>query len=543
MFLRLSNGARPTTRRSAASRRAVVVAPVALALALASCATSSGAPTARTDTVSRADITSDVSASGSLSAVGSENLGFASSGKLTSVRVHVGAQVKAGQVLATIDATAAKAALSQAKGNLHAQQAGLDRLTSSTTVSGAQSTVSQANTIVAATKSQVKATADADAAAISRAKAQLKVDEDAKDQASSALKKLEAECAAGQGSATAAAALVQKAQQQLAAGDTAGAAATLAQVNASAGSGDTTACSQVPTAQAAVTGAKQKVEADKTAVVSAEQKKKVDAAAGKLSVATAEQGAVAAQNGLNSSSADRPHSIDQQQAMVDSAEAAVRSAQKGVDDTVLKAPSDGTISVVNGSKGEYVAPSTGTTAQSPGSTAAIPGSAAASSLTGASRPGGTQFMVLSDVKKLQLVLPFEQSDAAQVLPNQKVSVQVDAVPDAVLDGHVVSIAPSSTANSGAISYYVTVGLDQSDSKLRDGQTARGTVHTLEKDNVLSVANAAVHRQGSTTTVVLLASDGSQQSAPFEAGVVGSDRTEVLSGLTEGQLVVLPSGAS
>ena len=284
---------------------------------------------------------------------------------------------------------------------------------------------------------------------------------------------------------------------------------------------------------------------DKTALVAAQQKKKVDAAAGKLSIASAQQAAIAAQNGLDSSSADRPHSIDQQQALVDSAEAAVRSAQKVVDDTTLKAPSDGTIEVVNGAKGEYVAPSTGTTAQAPGSAAAIPGSTAATErpATGASRPGGTQFMVLSNVKKLQLVLPFEQSDAAQVLPNQKVSVQVDAVPDAVLDGHVVSIAPSSTATSGAISYYVTVALDQNDSKLRDGQTARGTVHTLEKDDVLSVPNAAVHRQGSTTTVVLLASDGSQQTAPFEAGVVGSDRTEVLSGLTEGQRVVLPSGAS
>ena len=533
------------TRRRAASRSAGIVAPVALALALASCATGSGAPTARTDTVSRADITAGVSASGSLSAVGTENLGFATSGKLTSVRVHVGDGVKAGQVLATVDATAAKAALAQAKGNLHAQQAGLDRLTSSTTVSGAQSTVSQANAIVDATKSQVAATADADAAAISRARTQLDTDSDAKDQATSALKKLQAACKAGQSSAGAAAALIQKAQQQLAVGDSAGASVTLAQVGGSAGSGDTSACTEVATAQMAVATAKAKVVGDKTALVAAQQKKKVDAAAGKLSVASAEQAAVAAQNGLDASSADRPHSIDQQQALVDSAEAAVRSAQKVVDDTVLKAPSDGTIEVVNGVKGEYVSPSTGTTAQAPGSAAAIPGSTAptgATGATGASRPGGTQFMVLSNVKKLQLVLPFEQSDAAQVMTNQKVSVQVDAVPDAALDGHVVSVAPSSTATSGAISYYVTVALDQNDSKLKDGQTARGTVHTLEKDDVLSVPNAAVHRQGSTTTVELLASDGSQQTAPFEAGVVGRDRTEVLSGLTEGQRIVLPSGA-
>ena len=551
MLLRPSRGPRATARRTVAIRSATLAAPIALALVLASCATGSGTPTARTDTVTRADITADVSASGSLSAVGTQNLGFATSGKLTSVRVHVGDRVKAGQVLAKIDATAAKAALAQAKGNLHAQQAGLDRLISSTTVDGSQSTVSQANAIVDATTSQVAATADADDAAISRAKSQLAVDEDAKDQANSALKAVKRACRAasssGSSAGAAAGTLAQQALQQLQSGDSAGAAQTLAQLNSQLGSaapaGDAAACSQVPSAQAAVTAAKQRVEADKTALVTAQQKKKVDAAAGQVAIASAKQAAVAAQNGLNSSTADRPHGIDQQQALVDSAEAAVAGAQKTVNDTVLKAPSDGTIEVVNGSSGEYVTPSTGTTAQAPGSPAAIPGSAAATNVTGASRPGGTQFMVLSNVKKLQLVLPFEQSDAAQVRPNQKVTVQVDAVPDAALEGHVVSVAPSSTATSGAISYYVTVGLDQTDSKLRDGQTARGTVHTLEKDNVLSVSNAAVHRQGSTTTVVLLTADGSQQTAPFEAGVVGSDRTEVLSGLTEGQRVVLPSGAS
>ena len=159
MFLRTSASARATGRRMVTSRSAVLAGPIALALVLASCATGSGAPAVRTDTVANADITADVSASGSLSAVGSQNLGFATSGKLRSVRVHVGDRVTAGQVLATIDATAAKAALAQAKGTLHAQQAGLDRLTTSTTVAGAQSTASQANTIVEATTSQVAATA------------------------------------------------------------------------------------------------------------------------------------------------------------------------------------------------------------------------------------------------------------------------------------------------------------------------------------------------------------------------------------------------
>ena len=199
--------------------------------------------------------------------------------------------------------------------------------------------------------------------------------------------------------------------------------------------------------------------------------------------------------------------------------------------------------MINGSKGEYVSPSTGTTAQAPGSKAAIPGSSTATSATGASRPGGTQFMVLSDVDKVQLVLPFEQSDAAQIKPGLKVRVQADALPGSDLAGKVISVAPSSTVTSGAISYLATVGMDAANGKLKDGQTARGTVITQQRADVLTVPNVAVHRQGTTSTVVLLNDDGSQQTVPFEAGAVGTDRTEVLSGLTEGQHVVLPDGAS
>jgi HlyD family secretion protein len=221
----------------------------------------------------------------------------------------------------------------------------------------------------------------------------------------------------------------------------------------------------------------------------------------------------------------------------------VDTAQKAVDDTVLVAPSDGTITVVNGSKGEYVTASTGTTAQAPGSRAAIPGSTAATGTTGASRPGGTQFMVLSDVEKVQLVLPLEQSDAATVRPGLKVTVQADAVPDAQLAGTVLSVAPSSTVSSGAVSYLATVALSEPNDKLQDGQTGRGTIITQQRANVLSVPNSAIHQQGTTSTVVLLNDDGTQQTVPIEVGAVGSDRTEVISGLTEGQRVVLPDGAN
>ena len=70
----------------------------------------------------------------------------------------------------------------------------------------------------------------------------------------------------------------------------------------------------------------QRLTADDTAVVSAEQRRKVDAAAGNLACANAEQGVVSARNAYNAAVAARPHTLDQQQAQVDAAQAQVDGA-------------------------------------------------------------------------------------------------------------------------------------------------------------------------------------------------------------------------
>jgi len=298
-------------------------------------------------------------------------------------------------------------------------------------------------------------------------------------------------------------------------------------------------------ARSAKASAEQGVEAAKTTLAAAEQKKKVDAAAGQVSVETSRQSVVASQNALNAASADRPHAIDQQRALVRGAKALVRSAQRDVDDGTLTAPADGVVSAINGVPGEYLSPSSGTTALAPGSRAAIPGSAAAGGAaaaaatgTTATRPGGSAFLVLSSADSFQVAIPFEESDAAEIAPDQRVSVRFDAIPDLTETGTVVAIAPSATAISGVISYYVTIDLDIPDPRLRDGQTAHAAVIIDERENVLSVPNTAVRRRGDMAIVVVVDPDGSQHIVTIQTGIVGPDRTEVLSGLSEGQRVVV-----
>jgi HlyD family secretion protein len=88
---------------------------------------------------------------------------------------------------------------------------------------------------------------------------------------------------------------------------------------------------------------------------------------------------------------------------------------------------------------------------------------------------------------------------------------------------------------------VTVVLTDTDPRLRDGQTAEAAVHTDEVRDVPAVPNAAVHRQGGQTTVTVIGFDGSQRTVPFQAGAVGDDFTEVRSGLTVGDQVVVTPG--
>jgi HlyD family secretion protein len=58
--------------------------------------------------------------------------------------------------------------------------------------------------------------------------------------------------------------------------------------------------------------------------------------------------------------------------------------------------------------------------------------------------------------------------------------------------------------------------------------------------VLTVPNSAVRQQGGASTVVVYDTRGNQRTVSFEAGLVGPDRTEVVSGLNEGDRVVVPS---
>jgi HlyD family secretion protein len=469
---------------------------------LAACSPAESAPT--TAAVERVSMSTGISSTGSLSAAAEQNLGFAKGGQLTAVNVEVGDRVEAGQVLASIDPVPARQALDAQKAQLRAAEAQLDKAEDSPGVDDAEDSLSQAEDILEAVRDQVDRQDEADRVAISNAQRQVSADQNAVTSA-------------------------QNAQ------------------NAACAGGSSPDCSS---AQAAYSAAVQRLVASQAALRTAQQKRELDEASGRVSIENAQQAVTTARNTVNLSESDRPHTIDQQRAFVAAARAAVAQAERDVTNTTLRAPVAGTVTALNGAVGEYVAASSGTSALAPGTDAAIPGASGSSSSGSsassgtsatappANRPGGSQFLVLSDIDQLQVVAMFNESDAAELQDDANVEITFDALPDVTAPGTIASIAPSGTSIAGVISYYVTVNLDKADPRLKAGLTA--TVNVLtddEQSDVLTVPSSAVRTENGVSRVTVVEGDRTR-AVTIEIGVASGGRTEVVSGLREGQRVAV-----
>lgn len=511
-----------------------IVAAVGAVLALAACSGEAAPPpVVRVD---RGLVATTVSASGSLVAITEQNLGFAEGGQLAEVLVSVGDRVQAGDVLARLENFDLEQALEQSRAQLDQARANLAKITGANSVEQAQASLDQAYSILSATEEQVEATNSANDVATERARVQLDFDRDQLDRAQDQLARDRAGCSSSPAPTTTKPAAPSSSPSLLEGSST----------GSSTGSAPVTVtpdpeCEAIPADETAVQQARGTVIASETALDTAEQRENVDEASGRLSIENARTSIVTAQNTLDQAGSDRPADTDAQEAQVRDAEASVALAQRDLDDTALRAPVAGVVSQINGAVGEFVGAASGTTSLAPGSSARLPGVTDSSS-TGASAAtgGGGAFLVLNDVDSFQLVVPFEESDAARVQPGLAVDVTVDAVPGISVPASVLAVAPTGADVSGIVNYYATVVLNRTDPQLRDGQTADAAVRVESVENVLRVPSSTVRTEDGRKVVTTPGVDGGDPvTTPFSGGAVGDEYTEVKSGLREGQEVLLP----
>jgi RND family efflux transporter MFP subunit len=161
------------------------------------------------------------------------------------------------------------------------------------------------------------------------------------------------------------------------------------------------------------------------------------------------------------------------------------------------------------------------------------------------RPGdrvtpGDRVMFLADLKRLQVQAQVTEIDVPRISVGQPVRINLDVYPGQLFSGKVL-LLPFQGVNQGGLSYYqVTTSFEHEKADIRLGMTANVRVVVGERQNVLTIPVAAVIYSASGETFVKVRSaDGKTADQAIQVGLNDGILVEALSGLAEGQTVVIP----
>jgi multidrug efflux pump subunit AcrA (membrane-fusion protein) len=144
--------------------------------------------------------------------------------------------------------------------------------------------------------------------------------------------------------------------------------------------------------------------------------------------------------------------------------------------------------------------------------------------------------VLTDLNTLLVQAEFDETDAASIKVGAAATVTVNAT-NAELPATVAEIDPTSTTSSDVVDYGVTLGLGQSASSLKAGQSVSVAVTTGEANDALYVPATAVTTADDRSTVEVVNSAGAEVPTVVTLGVQGTTDDQILTGLTLGEKVV------
>jgi len=222
------------------------------------------------------------------------------------------------------------------------------------------------------------------------------------------------------------------------------------------------------------------------------------------------------------------------QAQVKQAEASLHQAAIDLEHTRILAPVDGTVVARRMDVGQTVA---------------------------ASFQAPTLFEIAQDLTKMQVDTNVDEADIGRVQLGQDASFTVDAYPGMNFRGKVVEIRKAPINVQNVITYDAVVAVSNPELKLFPGMTANVKVLVDQRANALKIANAAIRfrppdapadnaqRSGGgfkkrsaerqqQQTVWILDENGRPQAARVSLGITDGVNTEVMSGLNEGQQVIV-----
>lgn len=155
----------------------------------------------------------------------------------------------------------------------------------------------------------------------------------------------------------------------------------------------------------------------------------------------------------------------------------------------------------------------------------------------------TLLLTLGDMNEVFVEGRVDESDIGKVFVSQDARVKVDAYRDRIFPGRVVRIAPLGEKVDNIIGFQVRVTIRDAERILRPQMSANAEIVIQEKKKVLVIPeNVVIYDRERNTFVEVY-----ETSAPnlrrrvlIKTGISNGTRTEVISGLQEGQKLVVPS---
>ena len=151
----------------------------------------------------------------------------------------------------------------------------------------------------------------------------------------------------------------------------------------------------------------------------------------------------------------------------------------------------------------------------------------------------TPAISLVDTSEIEMPGFIDEIDIAMVQPGQEANILLDALPDEEVKGEVAFISPVGTIRAGVVSYGTTITLENPAGELRDGMSATAEVIIERRDDVLMIPNRAIRGTWENPKVLVLVNE-QEEEREITLGLTDGINTEVLSGLEEGEQVVLPT---
>jgi HlyD family secretion protein len=229
-----------------------------------------------------------------------------------------------------------------------------------------------------------------------------------------------------------------------------------------------------------------------------------------------------------------PRAVDVASAklQVKQAEESYQTAKQNMLDATVTAPIDGIVAKINVNIGDIVA-------------------------NGQATNGTAMVTMITQSKYAQLSL--NEVDAAKVAVGQKANISFDALDGLNITGNVIAVDLLGTVSQGVVSYNVKVGFDTQDERIKPGMSANVSIITLTKMDAILVPNGAVKTQNGTSYVQIadgvnasnmdmattqgIALNPAPRNQTVEVGVSNDTMTEIISGVKEGDYVVVRTVSS